>query len=150
MVQKKKLNKNSGYDVTPSHVSICMNNQQHDMMVGEVEVGVLKSSHNVYVSDKYDLATVGSLSEVPLKSRTMRNHHDVLMTFGKDSQKPRLSSLDGDNYLPNILYNVLTKYPVHKENDHIHEDVEGNETISNDGVISNLEYALEDMKTRDK
>ena len=49
--KKKKLKKNRGYDIIPSHVSRCLNNQQHDMMVGEVEVGVLKSSHEVYVSD---------------------------------------------------------------------------------------------------
>lgn len=35
---------------------------------------------------------------------------------------------------------------MHKENNHINEGA----TIANDGVISNLEYALEDVKTHEK
>lgn len=87
----------------------CMDNQQHDIMVGKAETGVLKSSHNMYVSDKYDLYTIGSLSEVPLKFGPIRNHRDILMTTGKDSHESSLSSPKGDNDEPNILYNLLTK-----------------------------------------
>lgn len=79
------------------------------MMVGEAKVGMLNFNHKVYVSDKYDLATVRSLSDIPLKYKPMRNHHDILMTSGKDSQESRLSSPDGDNDVPEILYNMLTK-----------------------------------------
>lgn len=86
MVQKNKVNKNSGYGIITSHMSRCMNNQQHDMMVCEAEAGVLKFIYNVYVSDKYDLAIVESLSKFPLKFGPMKNHHDILMTSGKDSQ----------------------------------------------------------------
>lgn len=79
-----------------------MDNQQHDIMVGKAEASVLKSSHNMYVSDKYDLDTIGSLSEVPLKFGHIRNHHEILMTIGKDSQESSLSSLEGDNDEPNF------------------------------------------------
>lgn len=85
MVQNKKLKKNSGYDIITSQVSRCLNNQQHDMMVCEAETSGLKFIHRVYVSDKSDLATGGSMSELPLRSVSMRNHHDTIMYFGEDS-----------------------------------------------------------------
>lgn len=85
VIQKKNMNTNSEYDTILSHVSGCLNNQQHDMMFGEVETGVLKSSHKVYVSDKSDIAIGGSMSEVPLKFVSMTNHHEILMSSEEDS-----------------------------------------------------------------
>ncbi|CAI8586344.1 unnamed protein product [Vicia faba] len=66
-----------------SHKSKSVINQRHDMMTGEEEVGVLKSSHKIYVLDnsfnipiidKSDL--VANMSVVPLRFGSMRNHHD--------------------------------------------------------------------------
>lgn len=73
MVQNKNLKKNNGYDIIPSHVSKCVNNQRHGMMVGEAETGVLKFNQKVYTSDKFDLATSGSMSEVQLRYAPIRN-----------------------------------------------------------------------------
>lgn len=87
------------------------------MMVGEVEVGVLKSIHNVYVSDKSFLATDGNMSDVPLRFVPLRNNHSSLMSSGEDSQKNSLSCLDGDDDVPDILFNMLTKSQEHKKND---------------------------------
>lgn len=81
VVEKKKPKKNSSYDIIPSHVSRCMNNQKHNMMSGEEEVGVLKSNHKVNVSDIYDLAIGESMSDVPLKLVSLRNHHVSLMSY---------------------------------------------------------------------
>lgn len=99
----------SGYDITPSHVARCVINQQHDMMFGKIEAGVLKSSHKVYVLDKYNLATRGSMSVVPLRFVPMRNLHDILVYFGEDAQETRLSSQNGDDDVPDISPNMLTK-----------------------------------------
>lgn len=107
MVQKKKLN--NGYDIIPSRVSKRVNNQHHNMMVGEVEVGVLKSIHEVYVSDTSDLAICGSMSEIPLRCVSMGNHHDILISFGEDTQETRLSSPYGDYDVPDIMSNILSK-----------------------------------------
>lgn len=79
-----------------------MNDQQHDMMVGVAEAGVLKFSHKVYVSDKPVLDTDGRMREAPVGPVPMRIHHDILMSSGEDSQQTRLSSLDGDNDVPDV------------------------------------------------
>lgn len=84
MVKKKKLEKNSGYVIIPYHVFECVNNQLYYMMFGEAEADVLKSNHKVYVSDKFDLTTDGSMSEVPFRSVPLRNNHDTLMSYGED------------------------------------------------------------------
>lgn len=105
-------------------MSRCVNNQQHDMNVGEAETGVLRSIHKVYVSDESDLATDGSMSEVPLRFVPMRLHRAILMSYGEDSQETRLSSPDDDKDVPDILTNMLIKSQVPKENDdQVHEDV---------------------------
>lgn len=104
------------------------------MMFGEEEVGVLKSSHKVYISDKFDLTIGWSMSEVPLKSLTMRSLHDIQMSYDKDSYETTLINLDGDGDMPYILSNMLTMSQGHKENDDkVHEDVEANATRDKDG-----------------
>lgn len=109
------------------------------MMVGEVEASVLKSSHKVYVSDKSDLTTSGSMNEVPLKYVPMRNHNDILIFSREDTQEARLSSLYFD--VPDILSNMLTKSQIHNENDdQVHKDVK----VDGDG-INNHDHTLEDV-----
>lgn len=63
----------------------------------------------MYVSDKSNLTTGGSMSEVLLRYVPMRNHHDILMFFGENSRKTRLNSPGGDNDIPDIMSDMLTR-----------------------------------------
>lgn len=122
--------------------------ENHDKVVGKALNDVLKSNYKIYESNhslyniplviKIDLTAVGN----------MRNHHDILMSYGEDSQEENLNNPDGDRDVPNIMSDTLTKSQVHEENyDHAHEDVEANITIDNDGVFTNHDHELEDVKT---
>lgn len=65
------------------------------------------------------------------------------MSSGKDSQESRLSSPDGDNNVPYLLSNILTKSQVHKENDdQVHEDVEADTTRAKDDGMDNHDQKL--------
>ncbi|CAI8597600.1 unnamed protein product [Vicia faba] len=130
LVVQKKLEKNSNY----------------------AKASLLKSSHKIYVSDnslnipifdKSGIFASGSMNVVPLRVVSMRKNHDEYY------QRTNLRNPDGDKEVANILYDMLTKPRVYKENeDHIHEDVEVDSAIVGgvkyEGVISKNENILLD------
>ncbi|CAI8587693.1 unnamed protein product [Vicia faba] len=84
------------------------------------------------------------MSNVPLRFVPMRNIHENLISPGEDSQETNLINPDDDKDVADILYDMLAKPQMHKENDDFHEDVEVDTTIAND------DHALEDVKTLGK
>lgn len=75
--------------------------ETHDMVVGKA--GTANSLHDIHSVVKSNIGAGGDMSNVSLKSKPMRNLHDILMSSDKDSQKTNLSSPDGDDNVPNIL-----------------------------------------------
>lgn len=162
MVQNKKIKKNNGYDSSlpiriPSRMTGVLINKNHDRVVSKAGIDVLKSNYKMYESDnslhniplvvKAYLTACENMN-VPLRSGHMRNHHDILMSSGEDSQETHSRSQDGDKDVSNFMSDMLTKYQVHKESDdHFHEDVEVVTAASNSGGIDNHDHALEDMQT---
>ncbi|CAI8601074.1 unnamed protein product [Vicia faba] len=100
--------------------------------------------YNIPLVVKFDLAVGGNLSNVPLKSRPMRNYHDILISSGEESREINLINTYCDKDIRDILSDIMTKPRVLKENDdHVHEDVEIDTTIVNYGVVTNHDQALE-------
>ncbi|CAI8583472.1 unnamed protein product [Vicia faba] len=91
------------------------------------------SLHKIPLVVKCDLDTGGN----------MKNHHDTLMSFGENSKECFLRNPDGDKDVAYILYDMLTKSQVHKENgEHVHEYVEVDITIVDDGVVNNHDHSF--------
>lgn len=65
------------------------------------------SLHNIPLIIKSNIAAGGGMSNFPLRYRPMRNHHDILMSYGEDSQETNLSSPDCDNNVLDILSDML-------------------------------------------
>lgn len=96
---------------------------------------------------KSDLAA-GENMNVLLRYGPMINHHDILMSSSEDSSETNLRSRDGDKDVSDFMFDMLTKYQVHKESDdHVHEDIEVLTVASNDGDIGNHDHALENVQT---
>lgn len=78
------------------------------------------------------------MSNVPLMPRTMRIHHQILISYGKYSQETNFSSPNGDDDVTGIMFDMLTKSQGHKENDdQVHEDVEDDATMVKDSGMDN-------------
>lgn len=78
-----------------------MTNQQHVMVVNELEAGVME-----YVSNKFDLDVEGIMNTVPLTIGPMKMLHD------EDSHNSGLRNTDDDNDVSDIL---LVEYQVHRK-----------------------------------
>lgn len=131
-----QIRENNGYDRSPSPIYESMANQQHVMVLNELEAGELE-----YVSDKSGLDVDGILNMVPLRIRPIKMLHDEY------SQNSGLRSSDDDNDVSDIMYIMLVKYHVHKEVDgHNHENVKADDGIT-DNSDDNHNKDLEDMKT---
>lgn len=132
------VQKDSGYDLRiPSH----MDDKNRDRMVGKV--GTTNPFHNIPLIVKFDIVVGGDISNDPFRYGPMRNHHNILVSYGEYSQETNWSSPNGDNDVSGILYDMLTKSQGHKENnDHVHEYVEADVTITKDGGIDNHDQTL--------
>lgn len=108
------------------------------------------SLYNIPLVVEYDILFSGN-TNVPLRFGPMRNHHDILMSSGEDSQETNLSCLNGDKDVPDILSDMLTKSQVHKgSDDHVHEDIDVVTVVANDDGIDNRDNTLEDVQTLDE
>lgn len=103
-----------------------MTNQQHVIMLDELEVGELE-----FISDKFDLDAEG------IMIGTLKILQD------KDSQKPGLRNPVDDNNVSVIMFNMLSVSQVCKEVDsHVHEDLE-----DDNGITDDSDHDIEDVKT---
>lgn len=70
------------------------------------------------------------------------------MHVNEKSKESNLEIQDVDKYVPNILYDMLTKFQMLKDDDvHILVDVEVGTTVTNCGGVINHDHAVEDMET---
>ncbi|CAI8595117.1 unnamed protein product [Vicia faba] len=164
MIQKKKPKKNSDYGIilpigVPFHIYGVLINQKHnckfDIGSHMSQLNLWRKMHvpnivlyNIPHIYKSDLAAGGNVIDVSFFYGPIRKHHLFKKDFGEETHETNMGNQDDDKDVLDILYDMLTKSQMHKENgDHVHEDVKVDTVIANDGVVNNYDHAIDDVET---